>query len=155
MFCFALYTGAFVYSTFIHPDLHLRTLITSVGLLIISFQCLWLLWRRVEPDMRPMTFGVGMVFGGYCLVSVVRIVEYFVGAHAGGDYFQSGVFQTLVLVSYQMLFILLTYSLILMVNKRLHMADRNPGGEIRQGLSFRSLCHYAHPPVRRYGGRRE
>ncbi len=121
---FALYTGTFVYSTFIHPDLHLRTLIMSVGLLIISFQCLWLLWCRVEPDTLPMTFGVGMVFGGYCLVSVVRIVEYFVGAHAGGDYFQSGAFQTLVLVSYQMLFILLTYSLILMVNKRLFMAIR-------------------------------
>ena len=118
---FALYTGAFVYATFIHPDLPLRILITSVGLLIISFQCLWLLWRRVEPGLRSLTFGVGMVFGGHCAVSIVRVVEYFVGAHAGGDFFQSGAFQTLVLVSYLMLLILLTYSLILMVNKRLLM----------------------------------
>jgi PAS domain S-box-containing protein len=119
---FVLYVGAFVYSTFIHPDLYMRTITTSMGLLLISFQCLWLLWRRVEPDKRPMTFWVGMVFGGYCLVSIVRIVEYFVGVHAGGDYFQSGLFQTLVLVFYQLLLILLTYSLILMVNKRLYMA---------------------------------
>ena len=117
----ALYTGAFVYATFIHPDLPLRILITSVGLLIISFQCLWLLWRRVEAAMRPLTFGVGMVFGGYCAVSIVRSVEYFVVAHTGGDYFQPGTFQTLVHVSYLMLFILLTYSLVLMVNKRLLM----------------------------------
>jgi diguanylate cyclase (GGDEF)-like protein/PAS domain S-box-containing protein len=90
-------------------------------LLLVCFQCLWLLWRRVEAAMRPLTFGVGMVFGGYCAVSIVRIVEYFVVDHAGKEYFQSGTFQTLVLVSYQMLFILLTYSLILMGNKRLLM----------------------------------
>jgi diguanylate cyclase (GGDEF)-like protein/PAS domain S-box-containing protein len=117
-----LFTGAYLHATFIHPDLRLRTLIVSAGLLIISFQCLWLLWRRVEPETRPMTFGVGMVFGGYCLVSIVRGIEYLVGSHAGEDYFHSGTFQTLVLVCYQALFILLTYSLILMVNKRLYMA---------------------------------
>ncbi len=118
----AFYAVAIVYATFLQPDLRLRTLIASLGLLIISFQCVWLLWRRVEPDARPLTFGVGMVFGGYCLVSVVRIVEYFAGANAGGDFFQSGAIQTLFLVFYQMLFILLTYSFILMVNKRLYMA---------------------------------
>jgi PAS domain S-box-containing protein len=116
-----LYAGAFVYATFIHPDLQMRTLIVSVGLLIVSIQCLWLLWRRVELTMRPLTFGVGMVFGGYCVVSIVRIVEYFVGAHTVGDFFHSGAFQALMLVSYQMLLILLTYSLVLMVNKRLLM----------------------------------
>jgi PAS domain S-box-containing protein len=116
-----LYAVALVYTTFIHPDLHLRTFIASVVLLIISFQCLWLQWSRVGLTMRPLTFGVGMVFGGYCVASLVRIVEYFVGVEVGGDYFQSGTFQTLVLISYQILFILLTYSLILMVNKRLLM----------------------------------
>jgi PAS domain S-box-containing protein len=122
---FALYAGAFVYFTFIHPDLHMRTLIGSVGLLIISFQCLWLLWHRVDPDTRPMTFGVGMVFGGYCLVSIVRISVYFAGVPLGEDYFHSDVSQALVLVAYQMLFILLTYSLSLMVNKRLYLAIRS------------------------------
>lgn len=122
----ALYAGAFVYATFINPDMHLRIFILSLGLLIISLQCLWLLWHRVEPDMRPMTSGVGLglVFGGYCLVSAVRIAEYFVAAPAGDDFFHSGFFQTMVLVSYQILFILFTYGLILMVNKRLYMAIR-------------------------------
>ncbi|MHB9098125.1 MAG: GAF domain-containing sensor histidine kinase [Syntrophales bacterium] len=132
----ALYTGAFVYATFIDPDLHLRTLIMSAGLLIISFQCLWLLWRRVEPDMRPITFGVGMVFGGYCMVSIVRSIEYFVGSHAGEEFFDSGASQTLMLVSYLILFILLTYGLILMVNKRLYMAVRTQ--EVKFAKAFHS-----------------
>jgi PAS domain S-box-containing protein len=116
-----LHTVAFVFLTYIHPDLYLRTVIISVSLLIVGFQSLWLLWRRVNPAMRPLTFGVGMVFAGYCAVSIVRIVGYFVGDHAETDFFQSGAFQALVLVSYQTLLILLTYSLVLMVNRRLIM----------------------------------
>jgi len=117
----ALFIIVHGYFTLVQPSLAVRNLNLSVALLLVCFQCLWLLWRRVEAAMRPLTFGVGMVFGGYCVVSIVRIIEYFVGAHAGGDYFHSGAFQTLVLVSYQMLFILLTYGLVLMVNKRLLM----------------------------------
>jgi PAS domain-containing protein len=90
-----------------------------MGLPIICFQCVWLLVQRVEPGMRRLTFGVGMVFGAYCLVSIVRIIEFFVGTHSKNDYFQSSAFEPFVLVSYQMLFILLAYSLTLMFNKRL------------------------------------
>jgi diguanylate cyclase (GGDEF)-like protein/PAS domain S-box-containing protein len=109
------------YFTFVQPNLAVRNLNLAVALLLVCFQCVWLLWRRVEAAMRSLTFGVGMVFGGYCAVSIVRVVEHFAGMHAGDDYFHSGAFQTLVLVSYQVLFILLTYSLVLMVNKRLLM----------------------------------
>lgn len=116
-----LYIGAFFYAIFIFPDWHLRTLITSVGLLIISSQGVWLLLRRVGPRLRPLTFWVGMVYSAYCAVSVIRIAEYFVVAHVPGEYFQSDIFQKLVLISYQMLIMLLTYSLVMMVNKRLLM----------------------------------
>jgi diguanylate cyclase (GGDEF)-like protein/PAS domain S-box-containing protein len=109
------------YFILVRPSLEVRNLNLSVVLLLVCFQCLWLLWRRVEPGLRSLTFWVGAVFGLYCLVSIVRIVEYFVGVHAEDDYFHSGAFQTLVLVSYQMLLILLTYGLVLMVNKRLLM----------------------------------
>jgi len=107
------------YFVFVHPNLSARSLNVLVGLLIICFQCMWLLLSRVEPGMRRLTLGVGIVFGAYCLVSVVRIVEFFIGTHAKSDYFQSGAFEPLILISYQMLFILLTYSLALMFNKRL------------------------------------
>ena len=127
----ALYIGAFVYSTFVHPDLYLRILIASVGLLIIGFQSLWLLWRRVEPGLRSLTFWVGAVFSLYCLAGVARIVEYFIGEHIGSDYFQSGAFHTLIFVAYLMLLILLTHSLVLMVNKRLHM-EISTHGEVLQ-----------------------
>lgn len=107
------------YFFFVRPNLAARNINLSVGLLIICFQCLWLLVFRVEPGMRRLTLGVSMVFGAYCLVSIIRIVEFSTGTHSRSDYFQSGPFEALIMVSYQMLFILLTYSLTLMFNKRL------------------------------------
>lgn len=112
--CFAL--GMF---SLIHPDLPKRTLVVSVFFLIVCAQCVWLLWRRVEPALRLLAFGIGMVFAGYCLLSLVRIAGYFAGATAPGDYFQSTAFNALVIIAYQTLLVLLTYSLVLMVNRRL------------------------------------
>jgi len=69
--------------------------------------------------IRRLTLGVGMVFGGYCLASIVRIVGFLTGSPAAKDYFHSSTFESLILISYQILFIVFTYSLVLMVNKRL------------------------------------
>jgi PAS domain S-box-containing protein len=91
------------------------------ALLLVCFQSVWLMWHRVEPGLRSVTFGVGLVNFLYCLVSVVRILQFLIGVHLETDYFRSGLFEALVLVSYQVLFIMLTYSLVLMVNKRLFM----------------------------------
>jgi PAS domain S-box-containing protein len=115
----AAFACVHAYFALVQPNLAARNLNLSAGLLIICFQCMWLLVYGVESGMRRLTLGVGMVFGVYCLVSIVRIVGFFTRSHAANNYFQSGAFESLILISYQMLFILLTYSLALMVNKRL------------------------------------
>ncbi|KAF0159421.1 MAG: multi-sensor signal transduction histidine kinase [Syntrophaceae bacterium] len=107
------------YFALVQPDLAVRNLNISVVLLIICFQCAWLLLRGVEPGIRQLTWGVGIVFTGYCVMSVIRIAEFFITQHVSNDYFQPGLFEPLVMVSYQIWFILLTYSLALMFNKRL------------------------------------
>jgi len=121
----AIYAFAFNYFAFTQTDLATRNLVVSLGLLTIWFQCMWLMLYRVEPGMRPLTFGVGIVFGAFCLVNVVRIAEYFTSPHPVNDYFHSGAFQSLVIIGYQVLMILLTYSLVLMVNKRLFTDLKN------------------------------
>ncbi len=109
------------YFALVQPNLAARNLNLSVGLLIICFQCAWLLLYRVEPGIRQLTWGVGIVFAGYCVISVLRIAELSTTQHVSNDYFQPGVFEPLAMVAYQMLFILLTYTLALMFNKRLMM----------------------------------
>jgi PAS domain S-box-containing protein len=123
------------YFTFIQPDLAVRNLNLSAALLIICFQCTWLIFRRSQPEMRRLTTGVGVIFGAYVLVSIFRIAEFFTGPHTANDFFQSSVSDTLAIVVYQVLLVLLTYSLTLTVNQRLH-------GEIRvQEEKFSKAFH--------------
>jgi PAS domain S-box-containing protein len=107
------------YFTFLKPDLSARNLNTSVGLLIIFTQCVWLLLYRVAPNMRAMTRGVGLIFGLYCLASTLRIVQFYIFPQERTDFFQSDHFNALMLFFYQILFILLTYGLVLMSHRRL------------------------------------
>ena len=132
----AAFACVHAYFTFIQPNLAARTLNFSVGLLIICFQCMWLMLPGIGFGIRQLTFGVGMVFGGYCLVSIVRIIEFFTSTHSKIDFFQSSSFDMLIMVSYQMLFILLTYSLVLMFNKRLLMEVKTQ--EEKFSTAFRS-----------------
>ncbi len=109
------------YFALIQPSLALRNVNISAALFIICAQSVWLLWRRVEPGLRPLTFGTGLVNFLYCLISVGRIAHHFTGTHIENDFFRSGLFDLLMLLSYQILFILLTYCFVLMVNRRLIM----------------------------------
>ncbi|MRR17161.1 MAG: PAS domain S-box protein [Deltaproteobacteria bacterium] len=117
----ALTVFAHAFFTFVKPDLAARELNTSVGLLAICLQCSWLLLYRVGPAARPLTRWVGVVFGAYCLVSVIRIAGYFTGPRVRTDFFEPNKFDAFIMIAYQILFIFLTYALVLMVNKRLHM----------------------------------
>ena len=107
------------YFTFVQPSLEVRNLNISVALLLVCSQSVWLAWRRVEPGLRSLTFGVGAANFLYCLLSSARIVHFFVAPQAENDYFKQNLFETLVIAAYQGLLILLTYSFVLMVNRRL------------------------------------
>ncbi len=71
----ALFVGVQAWFTFFQPNLTGRIINLSAMLMIISFQCTWLLFYRVDIGMRPMTRTVGIVFGAYCMVSLVRVVR--------------------------------------------------------------------------------
>ncbi|MCX5826027.1 MAG: PAS domain S-box protein [Deltaproteobacteria bacterium] len=113
----------FIHSYFalVQPNLAARNLNIAVALLLVCFQSVWLVWRRVGPALRSLAFGVGAANFLYCLLSSVRIVHFFIAPHVDNNYFLPVLFEALVLVSYQVLFILLTYNFVLMVNKRLLM----------------------------------
>jgi len=104
--------------TFVLPSLTLRNIVFSLGLLAICSQCAWLMLRRAEAEMRPITPVVGYVFAAFCLVSIFRIAVDLV-VPAENDFFHSNIYDTLSIMTYQMLFIILTFSIFLVVNRRL------------------------------------
>ncbi len=109
------------YYAFIQPNLAARNLNLSVSLLILCFQFIWFLLRVVPPHMRRLTSGLVTIFSAYGVVSIIRITHILTRVQTENDFFRSSPFDSLIFASYQILFILLTYSLILMYNKRLLM----------------------------------
>ncbi|MFO7570312.1 MAG: PAS domain S-box protein [Smithellaceae bacterium] len=122
--------------TYIQPNITARLFAGPAALLIICVQCAWLLFHRAEPAMRPVTRDVGLVFIGFSLVSLARMIVLFFYTDVGRDYFLSGFFQTSVLMLYAVLLILLTYTLSLMINKKLLYEIQ--GGEEKFSKAFHS-----------------
>jgi len=108
-----------IYFTYFEPNIGARNLNLSTGILFFCFQCGWLVFHRVHSDMRRITRGVGLVFGLFCLMSLIRIIIILAAPPPDNDFFKSGFFDTLILMSYQLLLILLAYNLTLMSNQRL------------------------------------
>jgi PAS domain S-box-containing protein len=105
--------------TYLRPSLYLRSANIALTLLLICAQCAWLALYRVGPAMRAVTTFTGLVFAAYCLLFSVRIVSLLLIREAPPAYFQSGLAESAFMLGTQMAFVLLTYALILMVNRRL------------------------------------
>jgi diguanylate cyclase (GGDEF)-like protein/PAS domain S-box-containing protein len=113
-----------VYYTFAFPSLKIRELNISAALLVICAQCAWLMLRGVSTGMRSATKAVGWIFFIYSLTSIARILADLAGP-SGINLLQSGLFDTLVILTYQMLFISLTFAFFLMINRRLFAEVEN------------------------------
>ena len=122
------FTAIIGYFTFVSPDLGARTMSASLGLMILCAQCAWLLLYKVAPADRKTTKVVGVIFALYCLVAAARIVEFLAGRPVRADFFQPGASDAVAALAYQILFIILTYALMLMFNKRL-VEDLQTGEE--------------------------
>jgi PAS domain S-box-containing protein len=128
----AVFVPVATYFTLAQPSLEVRSAIISLMTVVFTFQCCWLLLRRVTPDMRRTTRFVGIVFAGYALVAVIRIIRYIIVPLQSNDFFKSGTFEALMIVLFIILAVALICGLILMVNRRL-LGDVQAGTEqIRQ-----------------------
>jgi PAS domain S-box-containing protein len=113
------FTFFHLYFTYAQPDLAARNINISVALTVICFQCAWLLLRRVEPEMRVMTRWTGLLSAVYTVFGVVRIVVN-VLMSPGDDFLrETDVFDALLILVHQLFFIAVTFSLFLMLNRRL------------------------------------
>ena len=110
----AIFSVVHLYFGLIRPDLDARNLALAIGLLIICAECLWLTIFRGHKSMRL----VSLVFALFCLVGVIRILIILFNPSTSIDFFKTGAYETLTLLAYQLLLILLAFSLALAVNRR-------------------------------------
>ena|GEM_PF-2966528 len=114
----AAFTAAEIWFALLKPVLAARNLNISLALLFVSAQCSWLLLHKAERRLRKNGWQAGIIFGLFGLASVVRVFQ-ILFALPGNDFLGSGWFDATVVLVYQMLSMALTFSLFVMVNRRL------------------------------------
>lgn len=114
-----LFIGIHYWFAVIKPDLDMRNLNISAVELILFFQCVWVLLIKPSHENKKLTRGLGMVFLVLCLISLARIIQTLVEDHSNENYLYSGLFASVLLLAFQIMFIVLTYNLALMFNKYL------------------------------------
>ena len=117
----AIFTIVHLYLTYVHPDLGLRTVNQSLALLYICAQGSWLMLRGVNADLKPATRAIGIVFAAICLISVLQIVVN-LSLPKVNNLFVSGFFGVVAILMYEILFIALTFTLFILVSRRLSTA---------------------------------
>ncbi|EFQ22825.1 diguanylate cyclase with PAS/PAC sensor [Aminomonas paucivorans DSM 12260] len=121
----------------VQDHLPARTALVSVLMTLFTAQGAWRLLVSIGPEVRRWTFLTGSVYGAFALINIVRLVRITSGADASwGDFFAANGFETLIVFLYQLLSILLTYSLTLMVTRRLLLDVR--AQEEKFSRAFRS-----------------
>ena len=117
-----IFLAAFVflhtYFTFIRPSLQARNLNVTIAFLIVFFQIAWLIFRRLDKEMRAVMRNLGLIAIAFCLASLTRILVNLV-VDPGSDFFNANPFDALLFLMYQALLVAGIFSLILVVNRRL------------------------------------
>jgi PAS domain S-box-containing protein len=114
----AVFALVHTYFTIGQDNLQARNINISVAIAFVCAQAVWLLLRRVGRDTRADTRVASVVFGAYVALSIARIGAD-LAVPGSNELFRSGLLDTLAILSYQMLQISLTFTLVMMVNRRL------------------------------------
>lgn len=107
------------YFTFTSPSLQMRNKAVALLLFLLCFQIAFLLLFKISGYYKKVTIHVGIAFLLYALLHLSRLVYYEVNENFNNDYFNSGGFEIYVSLVNQLLYVYLTFALVLMVNKRL------------------------------------
>jgi PAS domain S-box-containing protein len=134
-----VYLAAFVlaqaYFTLVTPSMQVRTINIALALFVLCSQCAWLLLSRADRQSGPRARAVGVVFVLLCLTSIAHISMALL-TPIGRDLFTQARYETPVILTYQILYISLTFALFLMVNRRLV-------GELEDDIRRRGLAEEA------------
>jgi diguanylate cyclase (GGDEF)-like protein/PAS domain S-box-containing protein len=107
------------YFAFVQPSLAARNINLSAFAILFYLQIAWLMLRRADTHMRPITTHTGWVFIALAFMSAARIFVNLTEP-AGNDLLKANsTFDAVLILSYQIFFFAIAFGLFLMVNQRL------------------------------------
>ena len=106
------------YYSMIEPNMNIRNLNFSLVYVILSIQIAFLMLKKAPVSMRKITRPVGIVF---CVVGFIQFTSIFFMEQRDSNrkYFNTETTETFYFLAWEIIAILLAYSIILMYNKRL------------------------------------
>jgi diguanylate cyclase (GGDEF)-like protein len=135
-----LFTIAYFYYGIIEPLLSVRVLIMSFGFIFISLQIIWFAFGLDKKTTTLKAEMIGASFILFLIVNSLRIVVALL-AQNGNDYFINDGLDGIFLIMYQLVNILVTYSIVLTINKRFSL-EVNKHSEERERM-LTKLNHLA------------
>jgi PAS domain S-box-containing protein len=124
LFVFAVFVFVHSYFTVINNDLLIRNYNVAIGLALACLLSMWLMLRGVNPEFRSVSRGTGIAFAVIIVLSLARIFGLLLLPHTTNDYFQSGLFDTLIVLLFSGSTMFLTFNLVLLVNRRLYIESK-------------------------------
>ncbi len=113
-----VYTLIHEYYAFARPDYQARNLLFSIGIFIISLQCVVVLKGDRNNEYSNASRLLRMLFTGICLIALARI---WIAAsyESGNNFFTVHAASTISIITFQMLTIILALALFLLINEKL------------------------------------
>ena len=120
------------YFTYVQASLAARNVAVSATTLVLCAQAANLLLRRVGPELRGAARPPGFVLLAYCIVSAVRIGVTLTQLPENDFFRDTTATDALVIVVINLLYVALTFSLVLMISRRLAASAEQKHNETRQ-----------------------
>jgi PAS domain S-box-containing protein len=100
-------------------NLHHRNVIISVSYLIVSIRILWFLRVELNQGQKHQTTALSFAFTLYCIIDVLRIINYINTPAISENYLHSNSFEVAVMLAYFFVYLLQLFGIVIMVNRAL------------------------------------
>ncbi len=116
----AAYLVLQIFYIYIERDLRIRNILFSTILVLFSFQFLWFYFKQLNKEERKITRNLVFVTSLFGITAIARIVLN-LAISPGIEPANSANYEALIYLVFQMLYIVLTISLFMLVNRRLYI----------------------------------
>ncbi len=117
-FVFAIYMFTIVFFATMQDNLLARNVFLSSSIVFFSGQSCFFLFRELKKESRRIARFTASILLVYCVFSIARIVALILLPQPSNDFFSSGIVNSIAMLVYSSLNILITAGLIIMISRR-------------------------------------
>ena len=115
---FAIYMALIVYFTAIQENLAARNILLSGSVVFFAGQSSWFLYRTLKGESRQIARFTAGILAAFSAFSICRMIALVLLPQPSNDFFTSGIVNSIAMIVYSTLNIMITAGLIIMVNQR-------------------------------------